>query len=46
MRDLDLFRCRDLKAAVASMCKPAVGPILFVQMDIDDFLIQKVYLNQ
>ena len=40
-----LLACRDLKAAVASMCKLAVGPTLFAQMDIEDFLSQKVELD-
>jgi Zn-dependent protease with chaperone function len=40
-----LLACRDLKGAIASICKIAVGPSLFQQMDIDDFLNQKMELD-
>ena len=41
-----LLACRDPKAAIAAMCKLAVGPKLFQQMDIDDFLNQQMALDQ
>lgn len=36
-----LLACRDPRAAVAALCKLAVGPALFKQMDIDDFMRQQ-----
>ena len=41
-----LLASRDPKAAIAAMCKLAVGPTLFKQMDIDDFLNQQMVLDQ
>ena len=41
-----LLASRDPKAAIAAMCKLAVGPTLFKQMDIDDFLNQQMALDQ
>ena len=41
-----LLASRDSKAAIAALCKLAVGPTLFKQMDIDDFLNQHRELDQ
>jgi len=41
-----LLANRDLKAAIAAMCKLAVGPKLFEQMDIDDFMNQQMTIDQ
>jgi len=41
-----LLASRDPKAAIAAMCKLAVGPALFKQMNIDDFLNQQMALDK
>ncbi len=41
-----LLASRDSKAGIAAMCKLAVGPVLFKQMDIDHFLHQQMDLDQ
>jgi Zn-dependent protease with chaperone function len=41
-----LLASRDPRAAVAAMCKLAVGPVLFKQMNIDDFLNQHLAVAQ
>src|SRR5262249_37081879 len=35
-----LLASRDPRAAIAAMCKLAVGPVLFKQMNVDDFMNQ------
>lgn len=41
-----LLASRDPKAAIAAMCKLAVGPTLFKQMDVDDFMNQQIAIAQ
>lgn len=41
-----LLANRDPKAAIAAMCKLAVGPTLFKQMDIEDFQNQQIAIDQ
>ena len=41
-----LLASRDPKAAIAAMCKLAVGPTLFKQMDIEDFQNQQMAIDQ
>lgn len=41
-----LLASRDPKSAIAAMCKLAVGPTLFQQMDIDHFQNQQMELDQ
>ncbi|MFW6332393.1 MAG: M48 family metallopeptidase [Thermodesulfobacteriota bacterium] len=41
-----VIACRDSKAAISAMCKLAVGPALFKQMDVNDFLNQQMALDQ
>jgi Zn-dependent protease with chaperone function len=41
-----LIAGRDLKSSVSAMCKLAVGPVLFQQMNIGDFLDQQKALDQ
>ncbi len=41
-----LLACRDPRAAIGAICKLAVGPTLFAQLDIDDFLNQRMAIDQ
>jgi Zn-dependent protease with chaperone function len=41
-----LLACRDLKSAIAALCKISVGPTLFKQMNIDAFLQQHKLVAQ
>jgi len=41
-----LLACREPRASVAAICKLAVGPALFRQLDIDDFLNQHMAIDQ
>jgi len=41
-----LLASRDSRAAIAAMCKLAVGPTLFKQMDIEDFQNQQMAIDQ
>jgi Zn-dependent protease with chaperone function len=36
-----LLACRDPRAAAAALCKLAVGPVLYKQMNIEDFMRQQ-----
>jgi Zn-dependent protease with chaperone function len=41
-----ILASRDPRAAIASMCKLAVGPVLFKKMSVDDFLKQHMDIDQ
>jgi Zn-dependent protease with chaperone function len=41
-----LLACRDEKAAISALAKIAIGPELFAEMDIDEFLNQHMDVEQ
>lgn len=41
-----LLACRDPRSAISALCKLAVGPALFKQMDVDDFMDQQTAITQ